>query len=120
MRYFLTASTIFVQNRQSETLLRKIKKSYRSQFGRMNLPAGFASLLVVFFSIKEYVRYRIFGDLRVPKTSYRTLNKVYEHKVQPAKSSYGDWAKPKIPYRWAEQPVHLSMTDKNAPSSWKK
>ena len=38
MRYFLTASTIFVQNRQSETLLREIKKSYRSQFGRMNLP----------------------------------------------------------------------------------
>ena len=120
MRYFLTASTIFVQNRQSETLLREIKKSYLSQFGRRNLPTLVASLLVVFFSIKEYIRCRIFGDLRVPKTSYRPLNKVYEQKAQPAKASYADWAKPKIPYRWAEQPVHLSMTGKNAPSSWKK
>ena len=120
MRYFLTASTIFVQNRQSEVLLRKIKKSYCSQFGRMNLLTRVASLLVVFFSIKEYVRYRIFGDLRVPKTSYRPLKKVYRDKVQPATSFYGDWAKPKIPYRWAEQPVHFSMTGKNAPSSLEK
>ncbi len=36
MRYFLTAATIFVQNRKSETLLREIKKSFRSEFGRMN------------------------------------------------------------------------------------
>ena len=39
MRYLLAAATIFVQNRKSETLLREIKKSYRSKFGRMNLPA---------------------------------------------------------------------------------
>ncbi|MBI4776388.1 MAG: radical SAM protein [Deltaproteobacteria bacterium] len=88
MRYFLGASTIFAENRRSETLLKEIKKSYRSQFGRMNLSARFMSLLVVFFSIKEYLRCRIVGDLRVPKTSYRPFNKVYGHEEQPAKSSY--------------------------------
>ncbi|MBN1848613.1 MAG: radical SAM protein [Deltaproteobacteria bacterium] len=104
MRYFLTASTIFVQNRRSETLLREIKKSYRSQFGRINFPTLTVSLLVVFFSIKEYLRSRILGDLRVPKTSYRPLNKVYKRKNQSVKSSCLDGAKPKIPYRWTEQP----------------
>ena len=119
-RYFLTASTIFVQNRQSGALLREIKKSYRSQFGRMNLPSRAVSLLVVFYSIKEYMRCRFLGDLRVPKTSYRPLNKVYEHKIKPVKASYADWVKPKIPYRLAEEPVHLSMTGKHIPSSWEK
>lgn len=104
MRYFLTASTIFVQNRRSESLLRDIKKSYRSQFGRMHLPTVFISLIVVFFSIKEYLRSRIAGDLRVPKTSYRPLNKAYKHKDQPAKFSYADGGKQKIPFRWTEQP----------------
>ena len=106
MRYFLTASTLFVQNRRSETLLKEIKKSYRSQFGRMNLPTLVKSVIVVFFSIKEYLRCRIVGDLRVPKTSYRPLNKAYKHKEQPAKSSYADGATPKTPYRLTEQPEH--------------
>jgi len=119
-RYLLTASTIFVQNRQSDALLREIKKSYRSQFGRMNLPVRAASLLVVFFSIKEYIRCRIFSDLRVPKTSYRPLNKVWEDKVEPAKAPYADRAKPKIPYRWIAQPAYSLIRDKRSPSSWKK
>ena len=119
MRYFLPASTVFVQNPQSKILLREIKKLYRSQFGRMNLPARVASLLVVFFSIKEYMRCRIFGDLRVPKTSYRPLNKVYKHEDHPAKSTYADWAVPRILHPLSEQPVHLSMSGKHAPSSWK-
>jgi hypothetical protein len=106
MRYFLTASTIFVQNPQSGTLLREIKKSYRSQFGRMNLPTLLTSLIVVFFSIKEYLRCRIVGDLRVPKTSYRPLNKVGEHEVQRAKSSCPDVAKPSLPCLLTEQPEH--------------
>jgi radical SAM superfamily enzyme YgiQ (UPF0313 family) len=103
MRYFLTAATIFVQNRQSETLLREIKKSYRSQFGRRNLPTLVTSLIVVFFSMKEYLRCRIVGDLRVPKTSYRPLNRVDRHKDQPVKSCCTDGAKPSTPYRWTEQ-----------------
>ncbi len=119
-RYLLTASTIFVQNRQSDALLREIKKSYRSQFGRMNLPVRAASLLVVFFSIKEYIRCRIFSDLSVPKTSYRPLNKVWEDKVEPAKAPYADRAKPKIPYRWIAQPAYSLIRDKRSPSSWKK
>ncbi len=90
MRYFLTASTIFVQNRQSETLLREIKESYRTHFGRMNLPTLLKSMIVVFFSIKEYLRCRIVGDLRVPKTIYRPLNKVYKYGDKPVKSSYAD------------------------------
>ena len=90
MRYFLIASAIFVQNRRSETLLREIKKSFRSQLGRTNPATLVMSMAVVFFSIKEYLRCRIVGDLRVPKTSYRPLNKVHKHKGYPAKSSYAD------------------------------
>ena len=105
MRYFLTASTIFVQNRQSEILLRQIKKSFRSQFGRMDLFSRAASLLVVFFSIKEYLRCRIVGDLRVPKTSYRPFknNGIYEDKGIQAKVSGAGGAKSGIAYGWSEQ-----------------
>ena len=106
MRYFLPASTIFVQNRQSKILLREIKKIYRSQFGRVPLPALAPSLMVIFFSVKEYLRCRISGDLRVPKTAYRPLNKAYTHEDQPARSLCVDGAIPKIPYRLAEQPEH--------------
>ena len=90
MRYFLAASSIFVQNRQSETLLKEIKKSFRSEFGRMNLSSRVMSLMVVFFSIKEYLRCRIVGDLRVPKTSYRALNQASKHREQPAGSSFAE------------------------------
>jgi len=86
MRYFLTASTIFVQNRQSEILLREIKKSFRTQLGRTR-PLGMAlSLLVVCYSIKEYLRCRIVGDARVPQTSYLPLSRVFREGVKPARS----------------------------------
>jgi radical SAM superfamily enzyme YgiQ (UPF0313 family) len=102
IRYLLTASTIFVQNRQSETLLREIKNSYRSQFGRMNLPTLIISSIVVLFSIKEYLRRRFVGDIRVPKTSYRPLSRGYQHGEQRAKSSGA------VP-TWAEMTYSLSQ-----------
>ena len=102
MRYLLTASTILVQNRQSETLLREIKKSYCSQFGRMYLSTLVISLIVVLFSIKEYLRCRFVGDVRVPKTSYRSLSGVYQHGEQRAKSSGA------VP-TWAEMTYPLSQ-----------
>jgi len=49
---------LFVENRQSKVLLGEIKTSYRSQFGRMRVPGLLASLLVVLFSVKEYLRCR--------------------------------------------------------------
>ncbi len=104
MRYFLPASTLFVENPRSKTLLGEIKRLYASQFGRMNLPALAASSMVVFFSVKEYLRCRILGDLRAPKTSYRRRYKVYTHEDQPAKSFRVDRVAPKIPYRLVEQP----------------
>jgi radical SAM superfamily enzyme YgiQ (UPF0313 family) len=71
MRYFLMAATIFVQNRQSEILLKDIKELFQLHFGKMK-PLTFAtSLAVVFFSVKEYLRCRISGDVRVPKTACR-------------------------------------------------
>ena len=96
-RYLLTAATIFVQNRQSEALLREIKDSYRSQFGRMNLPALILSLVVVIFSIKEYLRRRLVGDTRAPKTSYRPLSRVYQHGEQWVKSSHRCRQAPDLP-----------------------
>jgi radical SAM superfamily enzyme YgiQ (UPF0313 family) len=86
MRYFLASSTIFVQNRRSELLLKEIKKSFRSQLGRTK-PLGMAiSLLVVFFGIKEYLRCRILGDARMPKTSYSPLKRVGKKVLKPARS----------------------------------
>ena len=103
-RYLLTASTLFVKNRQSDALLKEIKGSYRSQFGRMTIPTLFASLLVVFFSVKEYLRCRLIGDLRVPKTSYRPLYKRYEPTDEWAISPYAHVAAPRIPYPWVQSP----------------
>ena len=106
MRYFLPASTLFVENLRSKTLLREIRKLYASQFGRMNLPALGASLVVLSFSVKEYLRCRIIGDLRVPRTSYRPVDRVLKHEGQPAGSFCVDGFMPEIPYRLAEQPEH--------------
>jgi len=69
MRYFLTASTIFVQNQTSEYLLKEIKHLFREYFGRPGITTLAASTLVVLLSVKEYLRCRIVGDIRNPKTS---------------------------------------------------
>jgi hypothetical protein len=84
MRYFLTASTVFVQNRQSDILLREIKKSFRSELGKTKALGLAVSLLVVCYSIKEYLRCRLIGDARMPKTSYRPMNGESVRGVQPA------------------------------------
>ena len=106
MRYFLPASTIFVQNRRSKILLAEIKKEYRSLFGRISLFGLAPSLLVVFFSVKEYLRCRIVGDLRVPKTSYRSRYKASTKADQKIKSFSADGTVAKIPYRLTEQTEH--------------
>jgi radical SAM superfamily enzyme YgiQ (UPF0313 family) len=98
MRYFLTASTIFVQNRQSEILLTDIKKLFQLHFGRKNVLAFVKSILVVFFSIKEYLKCRIIGDVRVPKTSCRSFNRVLKHEDQLSKFLGAAAAKSKIAY----------------------
>ncbi len=108
MRYFLTASTVFVQNRRSEDLLREIKASYRSQFGRMGITSMVLSMMVALFSIKEYLRCRIIGDHRVPKTSYRPLNGVHKHKDQPARHSYAGAQNRKFP---AASPTNLNTNE---------
>ena len=74
LRYFLIASKIFVQNRQSEILLKEINKSYLFHFGKMGFLAFFVSMIVVCFSMKEYLRRRFVGDDRAPKTSCRSFN----------------------------------------------
>ena len=106
MRYFLPASTIFVQNRQSKILLKEIKKTYRSLFGKTNLLTLAPSLLVVFFSVKEYLRCRIVGDLRVPKTLYRQRYKASTKADKKIRSLSADGIVAKIPYRLAEQSEH--------------
>jgi radical SAM superfamily enzyme YgiQ (UPF0313 family) len=106
MRYFLTASTIFVQNRQSEILLREIKKSFRSLLGRTKPLDQAISFLVVYYSIKEYLRCRIVGDARVPKTSYRPLSRVYKKGLKPAKALEVAAGASKAAYGWSEQAGH--------------
>ena len=103
MRYFLLSSTIFVQNRQSETLLKEIKELFRLHLGRMNIGMLGASIIVVLLGIKEYMRCRLFGDARTPKTSYRSFNKAYKHVERMAKLSEAVGAKPSIVYSIPEQ-----------------
>ena len=105
MRYFLAAATVFVQNRQSEILLKDIKKLFQLHFGRMNIFTFATSMVVVCFSVKEYLRCRIVGDVRVPATSCRTfINKgIHEHEGKQAKVSGATGAEPKIAYGWSEQ-----------------
>ena len=105
MRYFLAAATVFVQNQQSEILLKEIKKLFQLHFGRMNIFTFATSMVVVFFSVKEHLRCRIAGDGRVPATSCRTFkNKgIHEHEGKQAKVSGATEAKPKIAYGWSEQ-----------------
>ena len=105
-RYFLPASTLFVQNQRSKILLGEIKKAYRLEFGRMNLRTLVPALAVLFFSTKEYLRCRIISDVRIPKTSYRRQYKVSTQENRSAKPFFTDGAIPKIPYRLAEQPEH--------------
>jgi radical SAM superfamily enzyme YgiQ (UPF0313 family) len=105
MRYFLSASTIFVQNRQSEILLTEIKKLFQLHFGRKNILTFVKSILVVFFSIKEYLRCRMIGDVRVPKTSCRSFNRVLKHEDQLSKVLGAATDRPKIAY---------SLPDRNA------
>lgn len=87
MRYFLTASTIFVQNRKSEILLKEIKESFRSMFGKVTIPTFIASMIVVLFSIKEYARYRLLGDVRAPNTTNRLFNEKPQQEGRLSESS---------------------------------
>ena len=105
MRYFLTAATIFVQNRKSEILLKDIKKLFHLHFGKRNIFTLATSMVVVFFSVKEYLRCRMVGDVRVPRTSCRTFknNGIYEDKGIQAKVSGAGGAKSGIAYGWSEQ-----------------
>ncbi len=73
MRYFVVAAQIFIQNRRSEILLEEIKNLYTRHFGKKDMLTRLASAAVVFLSSKEYLRCRIFGDLRIPKTRYRSF-----------------------------------------------
>jgi hypothetical protein len=106
MRYFLTASTIFVQNRQSEILLREIKKSFRSELGRTKTLGLALSMLVVCYSVKEYLRCRLVGDARMPKTSYRPVNRERMKGVKPARFPERAKVSSKAAYGWSQQSEH--------------
>ena len=86
MRYFITASRIFVQNRQSEILLADIKKLFSVHFGKKNILAFLKSMAVVLLSVREYLKCRMVNDVRVPKTSYRLFNGDHKHEDKLLKS----------------------------------
>jgi radical SAM superfamily enzyme YgiQ (UPF0313 family) len=104
MRYFLAAATIFVQNRQSEILLKEIKSLFRIHFSRVNLLTFSISMVVVLFSLKEYLRCRIVGDVRAPMTACRTFryNGTREHERQQAGISDDRKVKSGIAYGYPE------------------
>jgi len=90
MRYFLTSATIFVQNRQSEILLKELKELFHLHFGKMSLLTLATSMLVVYFSVKEYLRCRIFGDVRKPRTSCRNFENNGFHERQGRQAGVSD------------------------------
>jgi hypothetical protein len=75
-------------------------------FGRMKIGTFAASMMVVLFAIKEYIRCRLFGDVRVPKTSYRLFNKVNRHVERSAILSEAAGPKPSIVYNLSDQIEH--------------
>jgi len=103
MRYFILSSTIFVQNRRSEFLLKEIKESFRLHFGRMGIRTLAASMLVMLFGVKEYMRCKIFGDVRTPKTSYSIFNKFNNYSEKMTALSGATGANPCIAYNMTEQ-----------------
>jgi len=122
MRYFLTASTLFVQNRKSEILLKEIKESFRMQFGRMNLPGVAASMAVVLFSIKEHLRRRFIGDVRVPKTAYRPIPRAQQPETEPKKSPVAAQAGVQTAYRASvhPEPAFAADTSRSGPPALKR
>lgn len=74
MRYFLAAAKIFVQNQRSATLLSDIKNRFAMHFGKKTVAASLKSALVFLLSLKEYLRCKMFSDVRIPKTSCRQFN----------------------------------------------
>jgi len=106
MRYFLSASTIFIQNWKSEILLKEIKVLFQSYFGKPNIPTVAASAAVIFLSIKEYLRCRIFGDMRTPKTSCLMHNDVHERKGHLVKIQESPGISSKMAFSLPEQVEH--------------
>ena len=106
MRYFLSASTIFIQNRKSEIILKEIKVLFRSYFGKPDISTLAASSAVIFLSIKEYLRCRIFGDIRNPKTSCLMHNDVHERRGHPVKIQECPGFSSKIAFSLPEQAEH--------------
>jgi hypothetical protein len=106
MRYFLSASTIFIQNRKSEILLKEIKVLFRSYFGKPSISTLAASTAVIFLSIKEYLRCRIFGDMRTPKTSCLMHNDVHERKGHLVKIQERPGTSSKTVFSLPEQVEH--------------
>jgi hypothetical protein len=106
MRYFLSASTIFIQNRKSEILLKEIKVLFRSYFGKPNTLTLAASTAVIFLSIKEYLRCRIFGDMRNPETLCLVHNDDHERKGHLVKIQEGLGISSKMAFSLPEQMEH--------------
>lgn len=75
MRYFLPAATFFIQNVKSELLLKEIKRLFCEYFGKPGISTTAASCAVIFLSVKEYLRCKISGDTRNPKTSCITYDR---------------------------------------------
>jgi radical SAM superfamily enzyme YgiQ (UPF0313 family) len=85
MRYFMASARVFVKNHQSEMLLKEIKDLFVVHFGKTSVLTAAKSVLVLTLSIKEYIRCRMFGDVRVPKTAYRSFNGMHKPQLAPAR-----------------------------------
>jgi radical SAM superfamily enzyme YgiQ (UPF0313 family) len=73
-RYFLSSSRLFCPNPATRRMLATIRQRYQTLLGRQSLKSHGLSLAVMLFSIKEYLRIKLFTDVRQPKTLRREFN----------------------------------------------
>jgi radical SAM superfamily enzyme YgiQ (UPF0313 family) len=75
MRCFLMSARFHCRNGAASALLRDVRASYRRLLGRQSLKTRCLSLVVLLFSIKEYLRITWFSDVRQPRTLYQLPHK---------------------------------------------
>ncbi len=66
-RYLLLACSIFKENKKTAQLIRECKKEFRDLLGPLGIIGSLISIAATFFTAKEYLRVKLFGDRRDPK-----------------------------------------------------
>jgi len=70
-RALLFSSFVFKQNKSTALLIQNAKKEFRDLTGRVKLTTTFKSLVAFGFVVKEFLRIKLWSDVRHPKCFYK-------------------------------------------------